>query len=317
MSRNYNLGSRNMSRAGKMVLDSAARIGAVSFSTAATNSERWKAFAFWAIAEFSVKCMEKVSFEIVVTYGKQMQTRVECEEMAASTAQNYLSAINSVMSLATQGAWRSVSPTHDCCIKQRNGIATVDRSVSQLEHNRIKGLVSKRLRVMLDCQRELGLRFEESAKLDANAALKDALKTGKVTILTGTKGGLKRKVPASRKAIIALKEASLVQNLDRSMIPPGQSYANFQSASYRELSKAGGVGFHSERHSFAQARYTFFSGAPAPVVAQWGRQERFEKMAAFLDVTEAKARALDEYARQQVADELGHGRTEVTNAYLG
>ena len=101
------------------------------------------------------------------------------------------------------------------------------------------------------------------------------------------------------------------------MIPADQTYASFQAESYRELREAGGKGFHGERHSYAQERYEAITGAPAPVVEGWGRDERFERLADALGVSVDKAKAIDQEARQQVAEELGHGRTEVTNAYLG
>jgi hypothetical protein len=103
MSRNFNLRSRDMSRAGKNALDLAARRGAASFSTAATNAERWAHFCIFARVKFKVRYMEAVTVEIVVAYGESLQDQVASGKMAASTAQNRLSAVNSVMRFATQG----------------------------------------------------------------------------------------------------------------------------------------------------------------------------------------------------------------------
>ena len=317
MSRNFNLGSRDMGRAGQMALNSAAQVGAVSFSTAATNGARWDEFASFAKAEMGVKQMERITQEIVIAYGEQLQERVADGKMSAATAQNYVSAVNSVMTLATTGKWESVSPTKDCGIDQRSGIATENRAISEMRHGELKEAVSERLGTLLDLQREMGLRFEESAKLDAAGALAEARETGRVTIEAGTKGGLEREVPASQEAVSALERAASIQGKDRSMIPSAQSYASFQAESYRELREAGGNGFHGERHTFAQERYEALTGAPAPVAEGWGREERFERMAALLGVSTDEARAIDQAAREQVAEELGHGRVEVTNAYLG
>ena len=317
MSRNFNQGSRDMGRAGQMCLNSAAGVGAVSFSTAATNGERWGEFANFARAELGVKYMEKVDQAAVVAYGERLQEKVQAGEMSASTAQNYVSAVNSGMSLATQGQWESVSPTRDCGIDQRSGIATENRAIGEDRHAELKEAVSERLGALLDLQRSLGLRFEESTKIDAAGALAEAKETGRVTIEAGTKGGLEREVPASPEAVAALEMAAAIQVEDRSMIPADQTYASFQAESYRELREAGGAGFHGERHAFAQERYEALTGAPAPVVEGWGREERFERLADALGVSTDEAKAIDQDARQQVAQELGHGRTEVTNAYLG
>lgn len=317
MSRNFNLGSRDMGRAGQMALNSAAQAGAVSFSTAATQGERWGQFSQFARQELGIKQMERITLETVIAYGERLQERVEAGEMSAATAQNYVSAVNSVLSLATDGKWERVSPTRECGIDHRSGIASENRAIPQSEHERLTSAVSERLGALLQTQRTLGLRFEESAKLDAARALSEARQTGRVTISAGTKGGLEREVPASAQAIDALERAAAVQGRDRSMIPASDSYREFQQQAYRELREAGGAGFHGERHAYAQERYQAFLAAPAPVSEGWGREERFERLAQTLGVSVQEAKAADEWVRLIVADELGHGRPEVTNAYLG
>ena len=127
---------------------------------------------------------------------------------------------------------------------------------------------------------------------------------------------LAKKVVPSFEATYA-ERAAEIQGGDRSMIPAAQTYASFQAESYRELREANGQGFHGERHTYAQERYSELTGAPAPVAAAWGREERFERLAEHLGVSIGEAKAIDQDAREQVAQELGHGRCEVTNAYLG
>ena len=92
--------------------------GGVSFSTAATNADRWNDFTSWA-REQGIKRMEDVTPEAVRDYGLQLATRVEDGQLQASTAQNRVSAVNSVMGMATRGEWRSVSPTKECGIQER------------------------------------------------------------------------------------------------------------------------------------------------------------------------------------------------------
>ena len=116
MSRNFGIGSRDMGRAGQMALDRAATAGGVSFSTAATNADRWNDFTSWA-REQGIKRMEDVTPEAVRDYGLQLATRVEDGQLAASTAQNRVSAVNSVMGMATRGEWRSVSPTRSAAFR--------------------------------------------------------------------------------------------------------------------------------------------------------------------------------------------------------
>lgn len=315
--RNFGIGSRDMAKAGAFVLNAAARKGAVSFSTAATTADRWSQFSSWAKEHAGVKQMEKIDSGLVVAYGESLQEKVSDDEMSAATAQNYISAINTVMTMATEGKWESVSPTRDCGIAHRSGIASKNKSISQAEHDRLTSAVSDRLGNLLNLQRSLGLRFEESAKINAGKALEQAQETGRVIIEAGTKGGLKRTVPASPEAVAALVQAAEIQGKNCSMIPTSDSYRDFQRAAYRELREAGGYGFHCERHTYAQERYKAFTGAPSPVATGWTREERIQRLADALGVSKDEAKKADERARLIVANELGHGRIEVTNAYLG
>lgn len=301
-----------------MALNAAAQRGAVSFSTAATNGERWGQFAAWA-RESGINKMEKITPEAVRCFGLGLSERVHNGEMAPSTAQNLISAVNSVMELATNTnrGWRSVSPTKDCRIPARSGIARESKAINPAEHARLTGAVTERIATLLALQRNLGLRFEESAKLNAVRALVEAHNNGQVHIKAGTKGGRARRVPASPAAIAALEQASRIQAGDRSMIPQAQNYAQFQSGAYRELIQAGGSGFHGERHHYAQMRYQEIVGTPSPVAAGWSRTERFERLAERLGIPPAMAREIDREARLRIAQELGHGRLEVTHAYLG
>ena len=125
MSRNFGLGQRDMGKAGEVALQNSAREGAVSFSTASTNGDRWQSFTQWA-KENDVKKMENISQELVQKYGQELAERVSQGEMAAATAQNYVSAVNSVMTIATKGEWQSVSPTKHCGIKQRCAVRPGD-----------------------------------------------------------------------------------------------------------------------------------------------------------------------------------------------
>lgn len=318
MGRNFGLGSRDMGRAGQMALNAAAQRGAVSFFTAATNGERWGQFATWA-RESGINKMEKITPEAVRCFGLGLSERIHNGEMAPSTAQNLISAVNSVMELATNTnrGWSSVSPTKDCRIPARSGIASESKAINPTEHARLTGAVTERIATLMALQRNLGLRFEESAKLNAVRALVEAHNNGQVHIKAGTKGGRARRVPASPAAIAALEQASRIQAGDRSMIPQTQNYAQFQSGAYRELIQAGGGGFHGERHDFAQARYRELTGAPAPVAAGWPRKERFQCLAEYLSIPIAMAKEIDQEARARIAQELGHNRIEITDAYLG
>jgi len=73
-------------------------------------------------------------------------------------------------------------------------------------------------------------------------------------------------------------------------------------AGRRLLQAAGLRGYHDARAAFACERYHALIGHPAPVVV--GGQREADREA-------------DGKAREVIAVELGHGRTEVVAAYIG
>ena len=308
--RNFGLGSRDMSRAGDAALKN---LSGLSFSGIATLSERWGEFCKWAQAE-GIKKMENVTRETVINYGNRLADRVALGELSAATAQNYVSAANRVMGIARGDNAVSVSPTRDCGIPKRSGIATESRAIGEKEHAATQGRVSPRLGALAGLQREFGLRFKESCLLNVRKALQEAKTLGHVRIVDGTKGGRARTVPIARpeRQMAALERAAALQD-GRSMVPAGRRYIDFARACYRELGN-----HHGERHSYAQARYEALTGSPCPLaanVAHGAAHHRF--LAGRLGVTAAQARGLDQQARLQIAEELGHGRIDITHKYLG
>ena len=78
------------------------------------------------------------------------------------------------------------------------------------------------------------------------------------------------------------------------------------------------IRFHRERHSYACQRYKDLVGAECPVMAAIPHGEaHIEWLAVQLRKSLDVARERDRKAREQIAQELGHNRIEVTNAYLG
>ncbi|WP_181714876.1 MULTISPECIES: integrase domain-containing protein [Vibrio] len=311
--RNFGLQSRDMGKAGLNAL----KEGMKSFQSIATIHDRWNVFCTWINSEQGIKDMRDVEKVHLVAYAAHLNDRYERGEIAPSTAQNYLSAVNRVMEIARGDRQVRVEPVSEGGLPKRSGIATGDRSVSEVAHNTAMGTVSERLGALLELQRNFGLRFEESAKLDAARALREAEKTGSVSIKDGTKGGRARTVPITSDAqITALQRAAAIQD-GRSMIPAEQNYREFRQEAYREIGRHP-VNFHGERHHYAQTRYRDLLGAECPVKAgiKHGRAHH-EYLAKELGVSVAHARMLDKEIRSEVARELGHGRIDVTNSYLG
>ena len=53
--------------------------------------------------------------------------------------------------------------------------------------------------MQIEMMRNFGLRFEESCKINATKAFKEASQKGILTVTSGTKGGLARVIPAAMK----------------------------------------------------------------------------------------------------------------------
>ena len=312
MSRNFGTGSRNMADAGRMVLNAKHHGG---FQTKYDIGQRWSYFSKWA-AEKGFRKMETITRELVIQYGQELQADIDNgKRKGSSSAKNYISAINTVMGLATNQQWQTVKPGADCKIQQRSYIAEETKAITKEEHEQALTLVDERTASLMELQQHFGLRFKESALLNAKTALKQAIKYGIIKLSAGTKGGRKRNIPCRPHSISLLEKAASIQN-GRSMIPKDKSYKEFQDECYRQAALAG-INFHSERHFYAQQRYKEITQALCPVAASWQRKERLSKLAQYLNISEHQARELDESARLEISKELGHNRKEITDAYLG
>lgn len=309
---NYRIGSRDMDAAGRMILDKKFHGGTQSIHDI---GQRWGFFSKWAATK-GVKKMEDVTTALVVEYGQGLQAELEAGERKSSSApKNYISAVNTVMRLATDNQWIAVRPGKDCGIARRVYVATQSRAMTLVTHQTAQDVVGDRIACLLGLQRAFGLRYKESCLLNPKLALKEALKYGRITLKAGTKGGKTRKVICRPCGITALEAAVLVQN-GRSMVPKNMTYAEFHRECYAKSGIAG-ISFHPERHAYAQERYTEITGAPAPVDAGWSRKERISQLAAYLKITEDEAKIIDHDARLTISIELGHNREAITNAYLG
>jgi hypothetical protein len=207
-----------------------------------------------------------------------------------------------------------LDPVRGANLPQRSGIAMTDHSMSDADHANTVASVDGRLAAQLELQRQLGLRFEESCKSNPRALLAQAETRGIVRIEDGTKGGRPREVPITGEhQIAALRQAVAIQGSHRSMIPADLTYSQYRETCYQH-----GISFHAERHFYAQHRYEALAGAACPVAAGVSHgAAHHTHLASVLGVSLSEAREIDRGAREQVAAELGHGRIDVTNAYLG
>lgn len=106
--RNLGLGSRQPRKAGKFALSNKN----LSFSSTATITERWNQFVKFMDIN-GIRDMSEITRSTVINYGNDLSLRIDRDEISISYAQNLVSAVNTVMCMATLGTWDSISPTKD------------------------------------------------------------------------------------------------------------------------------------------------------------------------------------------------------------
>lgn len=303
MSRNYGLGHRDMGKAGALALERARESKQISFATESKYEQSWSQFAGWAKGE-GINRMEHVTPEAVTRYGRGLAGQVEGGSMAPATAQNLVSAVNRVMTMAS-GRWESISPTKDCGIDERSRVredapATLDRAEYETRLANARSTVSDRAASVCELSRELGLRSKEASLFDARAALKEAQEKGAVSVSDGTKGGRERQVPITSPAQLgALERAATAQGDARAVMPADQNWKQWSQGELREVREAMG-GLHELRAAYACERYEALTGHAAPCAGG-----------------KIHDRQADEAARLQISSELGHGRIDVVSEYVG
>lgn len=300
---NYGLQTRDMAKAGHFAMNREAANGAASFSTAATVGDRFNRFAELAKAD-GLRRLEEVTRDQVTTYGQTLADQVAEGALSAAYAQNLVSAVNTVMNAATRGQWQSVSPTRECGIAHRSSVReTPSMAIDRSRVEAAQAAMNDRGQAITDLARDLGLRSKEASLINARGALNEARDTGRVTIVDGTKGGRARQVPITQERQIAsLERAALVQGEARSLIPEGQTWAQFRDGDLREIRETlqahGLTGLHDLRAGYASERYQALTGERPPL--EGGQVSKAD----------------DKAAREILAVELGHGRIDVIASYI-
>jgi hypothetical protein len=254
--------------------------------------------------------MERIDGELVREFGRGLAEKVENGEISESYSQNLVSAVNTVMSLAKDGDWQSVSPTKDCGIPERNFVRqeapeSLNRDIYESGRDAVRAEMDDRAAAIVDLARELGLRSKEASLLDAQKSYLQAQETGKVTISAGTKGGRARELTIkSETQLQALKNAAEAQKEGRSMIPQGENWKSWREGELRQIreivkEKTGG-GLHDLRTAYACERYQSQTGWAAPSAGG-----------------QIEDKTIDREARIVVSHELGHGRIDVVASYVG
>ena len=165
--RNFGLKNRDLYRAGVNAL----REGMRSHSSIATMADRWKIFANFCRNDLKINDMRRIGVQHLQAYADHLLHRLDADEISPATAQNYLSAVNRVLEIARGDRAVRLDPVHDAGLPRRSGIATENHAMVPNDHQCWLASVPPLLAAAMMLQRDLGLRFEESTKIDAKKAL--------------------------------------------------------------------------------------------------------------------------------------------------
>jgi integrase len=187
------------------------------------------------------------------------------------------------------------------------------------------GFRAEAVRIATTLQRDLGLRLEESLKLKVtDKSIETAERTGEIRI-EKTKGNRPRMVPVSEKALKALKAARDWQKEYKASanIPSSMSYQQMvkfvknQYAAFKVMADLDRFSPHGNRHAYAQERFQQLTGESCPLASARFGDDNIRAIANARGVSINQAREIDSEARVEIAEELGHGRDEITRTYLG
>lgn len=308
---NFGLRTRQTWKALHFAAKEAVRAGALSETTVANANTTYKDFGKHLKSE-GVFDLRNVKKSHVHSYADLLRDRVEFGEITWDTATEYLGRVNAALERAS-GSRSACVTASEMDFPKRDGIAREDRS-QEIDHRHVQ--LSEHHQAILGLCRHLKLRFEEAVKFNAKTGVSLAVGDS-VTIVRGTKGGRPRLVEIRHQVELdAIQRAAAVQSGRYTQIPSESDYKTFKSQFYRDA-QGTGIKPHALRHKGAQELYKLISGVPCPVVAGVHHTDHRAWMAKELGVSLEQAREIDIAARLIVAQELGHGRVEITNAYLG
>ena len=312
-SRNYGYG-RSLSHAGRQALS--ANYGGGHFETVNTHASRFDQFAKFVRNELGIRDMAlNDPQEALEAYALHVAQLANPEsglaQISVATGQNLISSAQVTLRALTGNDTIKVSPSR--YVGERSNVRTtppgsLDRSAVENATSAMRSTGLDRAAAVTMLARELGMRSREATLANLPRLISEAARHGQVNIIDGTKGGrdAPRWVPVTEAARRALQFAmSIKPEGSRNLLAPAESWKSFKDGELRQgrpvLKSAGIKGYHDLRSGRACERYQELTGTAAPCVTGQPPIDR----------------AADQVARQTIAYELGHNRTDVTVSYIG
>jgi site-specific recombinase XerC len=285
---------------------------AVSFATQAARRD---------ILESGFKELRALGFKLPDVRGfKERHIRAlglawEAKGLSASTLQNRFSVFRLFAEwIGKKGMIRG----SECYVKNPNAVlrhlaAERDKTWSGQKQSldaKLVAIAQKNTHVALqmELQRAFGLRMKEAALLRPHQADRRHY----LMVNWGTKGGRDRviAIQTDYQRDVLNRAKSLVESPRGSMVPAQYSFKAWRNQYYYVCHKTGisrkdGIVSHGLRHERLNEVYEAITGTKSPI--QRSRSDPLNKVAL----------ALDEVARQEIAEIAGHSRSSIAVAYIG
>ncbi|WP_346911414.1 integrase domain-containing protein [uncultured Roseibium sp.] len=187
------------------------------------------------------------------------------------------------------------------CLAERGRFS--GNKAKRLEGKALDRIPDQRVQLALKLEAAFGMRREEALKFRPGLADRGdriALKA------SWCKGGRYREIPITHPKQRALIDELKATVGDGSLIVQGRNYYQALKGYENHLLKAGISNAHGYRHAYAQWRYKQLTGWSCPAAG-----------GPTVDRMTPAQEARDRAARMEISHELGHGRLDVTDTYLG
>lgn len=187
----------------------------------------------------------------------------------------------------------------------QNRLRGTENKARKLDLDRLRDIPDAHVRMNLRLQAAFGLRMEEAMMIEPRTMVDWEGSTLNLEARI-TKGGVARVIPIrTERQRTLLREAAAMAGTS-SLIPGARSLKQHKNIYTHQTLKHGLRNNHGLRHNYAQQIFRHMTGFEAPLAGgpKWA------------DMTPAQHKA-DRHARQLISRELGHGRIEVSNEYLG
>ncbi|WP_299769510.1 phage integrase N-terminal domain-containing protein [uncultured Pseudoteredinibacter sp.] len=232
--------------------------------------------------------------QALVSYYKEQELSVGTIKNRLSTLRWWSEKINKPQVVAKENTFYKLG---------KRELITKTSKARLLDQDKLSLITDKYTRMSLELQAAFGLRREESIKFEPTYADRGdhiQLKS------SWCKGGRARIIPIRNYHQREILNQAHELAGKGSLIPASWKYVQQLRCYERQTEKAGLSKMHGLRHAYAQARYEELTGWLAPACGGPTNQQ-----------LTAEQRKTDLKARLEISLELGHGREQITAAYLG